>query len=703
MDRLDSSPRLSTCLPTAAEWLCDWVWELNEQLRVGYVSEAIGDATGFSPAHYLSREWGELLSSTLSPDVLSNHLAALQARKPFRKLECSLPTRQGSEVWVTLSGVPVFSKDGRFAGYCGTAHDVTEQRLGRTKLIRSLDLERALVRLHLIAGQSQDLKQKLGEMLEVILDIRWLSIKPRGAVFLVEDRNTLALIAQVGLDRRLIELCAMVPFGKCLCGRAASRRESIYASCVTPQHEIHFPGMTPHGHYCIPIQGETGDVIGVLNTYVDAGQQLDPEYTSFLQLVAGTLALVIERHWSEEQVRKLSLAIEQSPASVVITDREGAIEYVNPKVTQVTGYGRDELLGQNPRVFKSGRLSAAVYEQLWATITSGKEWQGEFHNRRKSGDIFVESARISPLRNTGGNITHFLAIKEDVTERRALENQLLHAQKMESIGQLAAGIAHEINTPTQYAGDNLRFLHEGVADIYSLIEAYDGLAQALASNSVQPKQLAHIAGLKEQLDADYLMREMPLALEQALQGIAQIARIVQAMKQFAHPGTAEKAAVDLNKALQSTLTVARNEWKYVADLELSLDPDLPPIYGFAGDLNQAFLNIIVNAAHAIETKLGKHPSEKGQIAVTTTKREDIVEIRIADTGAGIAEAIRGRIFDPFFTTKEVGKGTGQGLTITHAIIVKRHGGRIDVQSRPHEGTTFVIRLPVSEPETAWDA
>lgn len=604
-------------------------------------------------------------------------------------------------MWVTLTGLPIFSKNGRFAGYRGTAHDVTGQWLARAKLVRSLDLEKALVRLHLTAGQQyRDLKQKLVEMLEVILDIRWASIKPRGAIFLVEGRNTLVLTAQVGLDKHLLDRCATVPFGKCLCGRAAATGQSIYASGVTHEHEIPFPGMTPHGHYCVPIRGKVSKVIGVLNTYVDADQRLDPEYTSFLQLVAGTLALVIERHRSEAQVHKLSLAIEQSPVSVVITSREGTIEYANPKVSQVTGYSRGELLGQNPRVFKSGHMPASGYAQLWATITSGREWQGEFHNKHKSGDIFIESARISPVKDASGDITHFLAIKEDVTERKALENQLLHAQKMESIGQLAAGIAHEINTPTQYVGDNLHFLQEAVADISRFIDAYDELAQALTSSSLAPEHLAPTAKLKEQLDVDYLKNETPLAIEQALQGIGQIARIVHAMKQFAHPGTAEKAAVNLNKALESTLTVARNEWKYAAELALSLDPDLPAIYGFAGDLNQAFLNIIVNAAHAIEAKLGKHPNEKGQIAVATARREDGVEIRITDTGAGIPEAIRGRIFDPFFTTKEVGKGTGQGLTIAHAIIVERHGGRIDVETAPNEGTTLVIRLPIDRPESA---
>lgn len=700
MNLVDLSPRSNECFPAAAEWLCDWLWELDEHLRICYVSETIYNTTGYSPSHYLSRTWSELLSHTLSPDVLAEHVASLQARQPFRKLECGLPTCDGSEVWVTLTGLPVFFQGGQFAGYRGTAHDVTEQRRAQTKLVHALSLEKTLVRLHLIAVQAQDLKHKLAEMLEVILDACWLSVNPKGAIFLVENGNTLVLIAQVGLDKPLLALCATVPFGKCLCGQAAARGERIYANCVTREHEISFPGMAPHGHHCVPIRGKNGDVIGVLNLYVDAAGRSESEDTSFLPLVAATLALVIERYGSEQQVHRLSLAIEQSPASVVITNREGVIEYVNPKVIEVTGYSREELLGQNPRVLKSGYMSAQEYARLWATILSGKEWQGEFHNKRKSGDIFIESAKISPVRTSSGEITHFLAIKEDVTARKALENQLLHAQKMESIGQLAAGIAHEINTPAQYVGDNLRFLQGAVTDIHRLIEAYDGLAQALTPMAEHSEQLADIANLKAQLDVDYLRRETPLAITQALQGVAQISRIVQAMKQFAHPGPAQKAAVDLNKTLQSTLIVARNEWKYVADLALNLAPDLPPIQGLAGELGQAFLNIAVNAAHAIETKLGKNPTEKGQIAVTTTMRDNVVEIRIADTGTGIPEAIRGRIFDPFFTTKAVGKGTGQGLTITHAIIVERHGGHIEVQSTPNEGATFVIRLPVGKPQTA---
>ncbi|MGC1952022.1 MAG: PAS domain S-box protein, partial [Gammaproteobacteria bacterium] len=532
------SPRSNDCFPAAAEWLCDWVWELDERLRVCYVSETVYNTTGYPPAHYLSRAWSELLTHTLPADVLAAHVANLQARQPFRKLECRLPKRDGSEVWVTLTGLPAFTQGGQFAGYRGTAYDVTEQRRTQTKLVHALRLEKMLVRLHLIAGQAQELKQKLAEMLEVILDAPWLGVKPKGAIFLVEKGNTLVLAAQVGLDKPLLALCATVPFGKCLCGRAAARGEHIYANCVTHEHEISFPGMAPHGHHCVPIPGKSGNVIGVLNLYADAARPSQAEDTSFLSLIAATLAFALERQRSEQQVHRLLLAIEQSPASVVITNREGAIEYVNPKVIEVTGYSREELLGQNPRVLKSGHTSAQEYARLWARILSGKEWQGEFHNKRKSGDIFIEAARISPVRTPSGEITHFLAIKEDVTARKALENQLLHAQKMESIGQLAAGIAHEINTPAQYVGDNLRFLQEAVADIHRLVEAYDGLAQALTPMAEHSEQLAGIADLKAQLDLGYLRSETPLAITQALQGVAQISRIVQAMKQFAHPGPA---------------------------------------------------------------------------------------------------------------------------------------------------------------------
>ncbi len=276
-------------------------------------------------------------------------------------------------------------------------------------------------------------------------------------------------------------------------------------------------------------------------------------------------------------------------------------------------------------------------------------------------------------------------------ERRALEFQLANSRKLESIGQLAAGIAHEINTPTQYVSDNARFLREAFSDVVTLLRH---LQDSVAANA--PLSTSEIRPLLEKADVDYLVQEIPRALDQSLDGLGQISKIVRAMKEFSHPAKEEKSPTDLNKALQTTATVASNEWKYVADVEFDLDLKLPLVSCLPAEMNQVFLNLIVNAAHAISETADPAAGSKGKITISTRSLNDqCVEIRVKDTGCGIAPEHRNKVFDPFFTTKEVGKGTGQGLAISYNIIVKRHGGTIDFDSTPGQGTSFNLRLPLA--------
>jgi signal transduction histidine kinase len=265
---------------------------------------------------------------------------------------------------------------------------------------------------------------------------------------------------------------------------------------------------------------------------------------------------------------------------------------------------------------------------------------------------------------------------------------------MESIGQLAAGIAHEINTPTQYVNDNTRFLRDSFCGLQQLLDLYERLRVEAKQGAVPDTLLAELDALAADLDLGFLTAEIPKAIEQSLEGISRVAEIVHAMKQFSHPDQDEPELADLNKAIANTATVARNEWKYVAEMELDLAADLPAVPCLAGRFNQVILNLIVNAAQAIGDVVGGGSGAKGKIRITTRQDGDHVEIRVADTGSGVPAAIRNRIFDPFFTTKQVGKGTGQGLAIAHNIIVEQHGGAIDVESEDGKGSTFLLRLPL---------
>jgi signal transduction histidine kinase len=281
-------------------------------------------------------------------------------------------------------------------------------------------------------------------------------------------------------------------------------------------------------------------------------------------------------------------------------------------------------------------------------------------------------------------------------QRDSMEIQLRHAQKLESIGQLAAGIAHEINTPTQYIGDNVRFLSDAFRDIKQLLFRQNELLQAASHNPAAREVLREFEAAARAADVEYLLREIPKSIEQTMEGVQRVARIVGAMKEFSHPGVSEKTRIDINQAIKSTLTVSHNEWKYVAELVTDLAPDLPLVRCLPGELNKVILNLIVNAAHAIADTVQNGGATKGTITISTRHSGNWLEIRIADTGPGIPERIRTRIFDPFFTTKAVGKGTGQGLAIAHSVVVDKHGGTISFETEMGRGTTFIIRLPINE-------
>lgn len=290
----------------------------------------------------------------------------------------------------------------------------------------------------------------------------------------------------------------------------------------------------------------------------------------------------------------------------------------------------------------------------------------------------------------------FLLLGADITERKALELQLRQAQKMESIGRLAAGIAHEINTPIQYVGDNTLFIQESFEDITNLFEKYNQLLNVAKKESVFLELIDEIEEAVDEVDIDFLLEEIPMAIDQSLEGIDSVGNIVRSMREFSHPGVEGKILVDINKAIESTITVTRNEWKYVAEIETDFDTNLPRVSCLLGEFNQVILNIIVNAAHAIESVVGDSIGRKGKIKISTRRDRDWIEIRISDTGTGIPDKIQSKIFDPFFTSKKVGKGTGQGLAIAYNVIVEKHDGTINLETELGKGTTFIIRLPLTE-------
>ena len=409
-------------------------------------------------------------------------------------------------------------------------------------------------------------------------------------------------------------------------------------------------------------------------------------------------------------------ALNAAANSIVITNKSGVILWVNPAFSRFTGYSAEEAIGRTPSVLKSGQHDAGFYKHLWATVLRGQVWRGEMINRRKDGELTTEYMTITPIKSKDGAITHFVAVKQDITDQKRVEAELRqaeielrHMQKMESIGNLAAGIAHEINTPLQFVLNNIQFLGDAFSSLTQLQGRYQLLMERFRNGTMESDWVEAVQAAEKDASLEYLNAEIPVAVEQSKDGVGRVKKIVHAMKEFSHPGEDKPSLIDLNQAILSTITVGRSEWKKVAEMVTILEPDLPLVSCFSSEINQVVLNLVVNASHAIGDRLERGKagrvaeanaetdaeSFKGVITVTTHRDGDWVKVQVADNGCGVPEAVEARIFDPFFTTKGVGKGSGLGLSIAHGIIEKKHRGRIGFVSRRGEGTTFFFQLPLN--------
>ncbi|MDD4951852.1 MAG: ATP-binding protein, partial [Desulfovibrionaceae bacterium] len=382
--------------------------------------------------------------------------------------------------------------------------------------------------------------------------------------------------------------------------------------------------------------------------------------------------------------------VETMNEGLVVVDGEGLITYCNQRFADLLGLEREGLEGRDAKQvvgpeFRIGRSCRAGGQP-------GCRY--ELDLTPASGGQRTVSISIAPVFGEGARFTGSLSVIADMTEVRLLEQKLNQAHRLESVGQLAAGIAHEINTPAQYVFNNVKFLKDTMPGVQAVLDASAELAR-LARDSGPFAESAQALGLAlDRVDPQMFREDVLGAIDETLEGITRISWIVQSVKRFAHPGLDKIVPTDLNEAIGSTVTVSTNEWKYVADLDLDLDPALPLVPCVPGELNQFLLNLITNAAHSIGEKLDKNPQDKGRITISTGLAGDRVEIRVKDTGQGIPESIRSRIFDPFFTTKPVGRGTGQGLSIARTQITERLGGEIDFETEEGVGTTFIIRLPL---------
>ena len=397
------------------------------------------------------------------------------------------------------------------------------------------------------------------------------------------------------------------------------------------------------------------------------------------------------------QVDFLNMLIEAIPNPIFIKNKDGVYIRCNTAFADFIGKKKTEIEGRSMFETAPAELAETYGSQDKHFLESSKGRAFEtkvLHADNTLRDVIVYKATFQ---GKADNEQSVIGVVVDITERKKMEDQLRRAQKLEAIGQLSAGIAHEINTPTQFIHTNAEFIKEAVDELLDVILRTEELFSSGAVKVEGKEQLIEIRALMADC-IENLSEDVQDAISGTMEGVNRISAIVESMRYFSHPGAENKVRIDVNRAIEQAITVSKNEWKYNADVEVRLDPALPPLLGYSGPFNQALLNLIVNAAQAISQASETSPEQKGKITITTGMENGRIRISIKDSGTGIPEDVLPRIFDPFFTTKEVGKGTGQGLALVQSVIVEKHQGDIEVETELNKGTKFLLKIPVKDEE-----
>jgi len=565
--------------------------------------------------------------------------------------EVCMIRKNGSQLAVLRAAQPIFNDRGEVTGILALSVDISHRKQAETirqimyNIANAVNTTRSTI----------DLYQVIEKELSKILNTKNLFIG-------LYDKNTDTISFPFMQDEK--DRFEKVPTGKTMSSLVIKGNKSILATEKQIKHlaregKIKIVGTLSKCWMGVPLRVD-GEVIGVMVVQdYESESAFDISDLELLEFVSNQVAISIKKKQTDDEIRKLSLAIEQSPASVVITDLEGNIEYVNQKFTEVTGYSKDEAIGKKPSILKSGETPEEEYRELWETITAGKEWRGEFCNRRKDGSLFWEFASISPIKNVDGQITHYLGVKEDITERKKLQQQLIQSQKMEAIGKLAGGVAHDFN--------NLLTVINGYADL---------LLYKLSSDDPPYKAI----------------RQIKLAGERA-------ASLTEQLLAFSRRQLIQPKILNLNDVVADTEKMLRRLIGEDIDLVTRLSPNLGNIKADPSQIDQVIMNLVVNARDAMPQG-GKLTIETANVYlddVYVKEHEqvqpgDYVMLAISDSGKGMDEETCSRIFEPFFTTKGPGEGTGLGLSTVYGII-KQNRGYVWVYSEPDKGTTFKIYLP----------
>ncbi|MBC8094820.1 MAG: PAS domain S-box protein [Akkermansiaceae bacterium] len=662
-------------------------WTARPDGSVDYVNRQGENYSGLEAEALHGWNWQQLIHAEEVAAVTERWRHSLAREESFGA-EFRLKGADGIFRWHLSRAHPLQNAEGKIIQWVGTVTDIEDQkRAEQTLRLTQADLEKR------VAERTEALALER-DFLRVLMDNLPDCIYFKDAQFRFTRINQ-AYARLLGIEN------PQAAIGK--------NQASFLSSHLTRQSLVDEQRMFVTGEPMVDMREQvriaSGDTIWLSTTKVPL-RDVQGNFTG----IVGVSRDITERKLFEERLayerELLQSLLENSPDYIYFKDLDSRFMRFSKTLARKFGVAPADLVGKKDSDFFGDEHARDAFEDEQRIIKNGVPVIGkvEQEQMKETGEITWALTNKMALRNPEGKIIGTFGISKDITSlkeaefgRQMMELQLRQAQKLEAIGQLAAGIAHEINTPTQYVGDNTRFLKDSFESIFKVVQSYGELLQAAKANAVSPELIAKVEASLAASDLDYLSDQVPAAIRETLEGVERVTKIVRAMKEFSHPGGRDKTPADLNKAIETTVTVARNEWKYVAEIELNFDSAMPLVPCLIGEFNQVILNLVVNAAHAIGDVVKKNPDGKGKITVATRREGEWVEIRVSDTGTGIPESARDRIFEPFFTTKEVGKGSGQGLAIVYGSIVKKHGGTVSFETEIGKGTTFILRLPIVPP------
>jgi PAS domain S-box-containing protein len=652
---------------TVADFTYDWEYWVTSDGKLLYVSPSCQRVTGYSAQEFLDDP--SLLDRIVHPDDLDDamnhfHVARKVEHETLYSLDFRIIHRDGHILWVNHACRPVYAKEGQLLGRRACNRDITDRKRAEEQ-IRLNEL-----RLHSLYEISQYRAKNVQEFLDFTLDRAiTLTGSKVGYIYHYEENNRRFILntwsKEVMKECEVAEPQNVYELEKTgIWGEAVRQKTAIIANDFQAPNQLkkgYPPGHVELFKYLtVPIfqEDKIVAVVGVANKKSD----YDDSDIIQLSLLMDSVWRMIENQRSAEQERRLVKAVEQVAEGIIITDANGVIQYVNPAQEILSGYSLNELVGQTPNVFKSDFHDGIFYEQLWGTIKAGRVWSGRFINKKKDGTQYHEDATISPVYDKSGNLTNLVAVKHDVTKQLALQEQLFQAQKMEAVGTLAGGFAHDFNNKLQ---------------------VIDGYVDLVLFNKDLPATVKKDLGvIKQTVDSS--------------------AELIKEMMVFSRKTPAGLQLIDLNKLVAQTRSMLSRSIPKMIEIDLLLADDLWAINAAPNQIEQILMNLAVNAMDAMPDG-GRLTIKTQNIALDeechrfdpAAKPGRYALITVSDTGAGMDKETASRIFEPFFTTKEPGKGTGLGLAMVYGI-VEQHGGRIICDSEPSVGTTFKIYFPAIE-------